>query len=251
MISAALFDLDGTLLETEELKALSYARAATELRPDAVREADVLAAYTNLVGLSREEVADALMRDFRLEAAARERMEELGEEEPWRAFVRLRLDVYEGLLEEPDLLLGQRYPHNIDLLHELRREGYPTALATMSYRYQVRRVLSVLSLEDAFDVVVTRDDVRRGKPDPEMDLLAAEKLSVPSEEFLVIEDSPAGVEAALAAGMAVVAVATALTRRGLRESGVLAPRWVVEDPRRLPEVVEKRIEAAGGRRSVV
>jgi beta-phosphoglucomutase-like phosphatase (HAD superfamily) len=152
------------------------------------------------------------------------------------------------LLGAPDLLLKQRYPHNIELLHELRRQGYPTALTTMSHRHHVRRVLSVLGLADAFDVVVPRDDVRRGKPDPEIDLLAARKLGVPPEEFLVIEDSPAGVKAALAAGMVVIAVATTLTRRGLRESGVLDPQRVVEDPRTLPAVVRRRIEAAGGKR---
>ena len=61
----------------------------------------------------------------------------------------------------------------------------------------------------------------------------------------MIEDSSAGVKAALAAGMAVIAVATTLTRRGLRESGVLDPQRVVEDPRTLPAVVRRRIEAAG------
>ncbi len=248
MISAVMFDLDGTLLETEELKALSYARAAVELRPEHVREDDVLAAFGDLVGRSREEVASTLMRRFGLEEAVRERMREFEADEPWEAYAGVRLRIYEELLDDPDLLLKQRYPHNIELLHELRRAGYPTALTTMSHRHHVRRVLSVLGLDDAFDVVVPRDDVERGKPDPEIDLLAARKLGVPPEEFLVIEDSPAGVKAALAAGMAVVAVATELTRRGLRRSGVLDPRWVVEDPQRLPDVVRQRIEAAGGKR---
>ena len=60
-------------------------------------------------------------------------------------------------------------------------------------------MLSVLGLADVFDVVVPRDDVRRGKPDPEIDLLAAKKLGVPPEGFLVIEGLSAGVKAALAA----------------------------------------------------
>ena len=72
MIRAFVFDLDGTLVETEELKALSYARAAVELRPD-LSEGEVVAAFGDLVGLSRREVAIGLMRRFRLEdAAARE-----------------------------------------------------------------------------------------------------------------------------------------------------------------------------------
>ena len=62
MIRAFVFDLDGTLVETEELKALSYARAATALRPD-LNEGEVIAAFGDLVGLSRREVAGGLMRN--------------------------------------------------------------------------------------------------------------------------------------------------------------------------------------------
>lgn len=246
MISAVIFDLDGTLLETEELKALSYARAAAELRPD-VPEEDVISAYSkDLVGHPRREVATTLVRRFGLEEAARERMADLGEEEPWRAYVRLRLDVYEALLEDTGLLLEKRYPHNIGLLKELKGEGYPAALATMSHRYQVERMLSVLDLEDAFDVVATVDDVDRGKPDPEIDLLVADRMGLPPGEFLVIEDSRAGVEAARAAGMAVVAVPTKLTGPQFERAEILDPRWVVRSPGELNGVVRERIEASGG-----
>ena len=61
----------------KKLKALSYARAAKELRPD-LDEDEVVAAFGDFVGLSRQEVAVGLMRRFRLEDAARGRMEELG-----------------------------------------------------------------------------------------------------------------------------------------------------------------------------
>ena len=110
------------------------------------------------------------------------------------------------------------------------------------------RVLSVLGLEDDLDVVVTMDDIERGKPDPEIDLLVAKKLGVPPEEFLVIEDSRAGVEAAVAAGMVVVAVPPRMTAKGVRVPNLLEPRWVVEDPETLSDVVPQRIEEAGGRR---
>ena len=160
--------------------------------------------------------------------------------------MRIRHGIYATLLEDSELLLKQRYPHNIDLLRQMRREGYPTACATISHRPQVERVLSVLGLEDTFDVIATMNDVQRGKPDPEIDLLVARKMGVPPEEFLMIEDSPAGVEAAVAAGMVVVAVPTKLTIKGMRASGLLEPRWVVEDPWKLPDMVRQRIKAAGG-----
>src|SRR3712207_1717003 len=77
VISAVIFDLDGTLVETEELKALSYARAAVELRPD-LDEKEVVEAFKDFVGLSRHEVAVGLMQRFGLEEAARGRMAEFG-----------------------------------------------------------------------------------------------------------------------------------------------------------------------------
>ena len=252
MISAVIFDLDGTLVETEEIKAVSHARSVMELNPD-IAEDDVIAAYSDLVGHSRQEVAEYMIRRFGLEDAARENAREHEvetgeEEEPWEALVRIRRGFYEDLLKDSDLLLEKRYPHNIEMLRRLRDEGYPTACATMSHLRQVQRVLYVLDLDDAFDLVVTMDDVERGKPDPEIDLLVAEKMGVAPEEFIVIEDSQAGVGAALAAGMAVVAVPTEITGKGLRKSGILEERWVVEDPETLPDVVRQRIEEAGGRR---
>jgi beta-phosphoglucomutase-like phosphatase (HAD superfamily) len=68
----------------------------------------------------------------------------------------------------------------------------------------------VLGLEEAFDVIATAEDISRGKPDPEIDLLVAEKMGV-----------PAG-----AAGVVVVAVPTKLTIRGVRAAGLLDSRWV-------------------------
>lgn len=238
MIRAFLFDLDGTLVETEQLKALSYARAAAKLRPD-VSEREVVEAFKDFVGLSRQEVAVSLMRRFGLEDAARGRMREFGVDWPLQAYVRIRLDAYDTLLSDAELVLGQRYPHNIALLRDARREGYSTALATQSYRKEVNRVLDILGLADQFDVVLTREDVERGKPDPEIFLLAARELSVRLEECLVIEDSPAGVRAALAAGMKVVAVTTELTRQIFRHTHLLDRDCIVDDPSTLSAVVSR------------
>lgn len=160
MILAVIFDLDGTLVETEELKALSYARAARELR-STLREDEVVDAFKDYVGRSRQEVATGLMEHFGLGDAARARMAEFGVEAPWQAFVQVRLRVYERLLADHDLIVSHRYPHNIALLHEVRRLGYPTALSTMSHPGQVRHVLSILGLGKEFDVVATRASCRR------------------------------------------------------------------------------------------
>ena len=91
MIRAMLFDLDGTLVQTERLKALSYARAAVELCPDALSETEVVEAFKNVVGLSRREVATALVERFGLKQSARMRMSEFDVRAPWQAFVQVQV----------------------------------------------------------------------------------------------------------------------------------------------------------------
>src|SRR5258708_31065247 len=112
MILAVMFDLDGPLVETEELKGLFYARATVELRPE-LREAEVVEAFKEVVGLSRQEVATGLLRRFGLEAAARARMAEFGVSSPWQAYVQVRQRPYEALLPCTTLFRKQHVPHKI------------------------------------------------------------------------------------------------------------------------------------------
>lgn len=241
-----LFDLDGTLVQTERLKALSYARAAVELCPRQLSEAEVMAAFKEVVGLSRREVATALVERFGLEELARERMPEFGVSAPWQAFVQVRLRHYEDLLADPEVLRTNQWPHNVALLKAARHSGCQVGLATMSVCRQVQRVLQILELSDAFDFVASRDDVAHGKPDPEIYLLVAAELGVPSQECLVIEDSPSGVRAALNAGMWCIAVTTPFTREAIHAAGLLDERWVVDDPSELPAVVQAMVAEQGG-----
>jgi beta-phosphoglucomutase len=118
MILAVIFDLDGTLVETEELKALAYARAAVELRPEDLSVAEVIDAFKEVVGLSRREVTMALIQRFGLEEAAQARISEFGVDAPWQAYVQIRLRIYEDMLNDPTLLWRYRYPHTLALLHE-------------------------------------------------------------------------------------------------------------------------------------
>ena len=89
---------------------------------------------------------------------------------------------------------------------ELRARGIPIAIASSSPRERLHRTLSRAGLLDAFDVTVAGDEVAHGKPAPDMFLLAAERLGVAPEACVVIEDSPPGVRAGVAAGMHTIAV---------------------------------------------
>ncbi len=103
-------------------------------------------------------------------------------------------------------------------------------------------------LDDVFDFVASRDDVENGKPDPEIYLLVADQLGIPPAECLVIEDSPTGFQAALAAGMACIAVSTPFIKQALRANGILDDRWIVDDPDTLFAVVDRTMACRTGRK---
>lgn len=235
MIRAVIFDLDGTLIETEQLKAESYARAAVQLKPGVFSEAEAISAFADFVGGSREEVSKGMLNRFQLEDAARARMPEFGASEPWQVYTRLRLRIFEEIVADENTLRNAAWKHNVDLLHQVRAANCKVGLATMSYCPQVERSLRALELENAFDFIATREDVENPKPDPEIYLLVARALDAPPRECLVVEDSVAGVRAGLAAGSPVLAVATPLTRRKLHESGLLDDHHIVDSPAELQE----------------
>lgn len=239
MIQAWIFDLDGTLVQTERLKAQSYAKAVAELCPREVSEEQVIEAFKQVVGKSRKEVAEYLISRFDLADSIKSLSGEFGAQQIWQIFVQLRLRLYEELTRDPEVLRTNQWPHNVDLLNEAHEAGCKTALVTMSTCEQANRVLNVLDLLDRFDFVATRDDVGHGKPDPEIYHLALEALSVPASECLAIEDSPAGVRAGLAAGVNVIAVATPFTRDLLYKEKLLPDELIVDEPDSLPGTIRR------------
>lgn len=239
---AAIFDLDGTLVQTEALKALSYARAAEDLCPDTVREKDVVAAYTEMVGLAREEVAARLLAQFGLEAQAERRMSDLGALTPLDAYMTLRLRIYEEMITDESVIRAQEYPWSTSLLREVRRDGYPVGIATMSHRKHAVLVLERLGLTGDVDVLVTREDVREAKPSPEIYDLIATLLGAPPKDCFVLEDSVPGVRSAIAAGMACVAITNDLTRDAMHAAKLLPPERVVDDPALLGAVARGVLE---------
>jgi len=102
---------------------------------------------------------------------------------------------------------------------ELATRNVPRAVATSASRYDADRLLGRTGLRDRFDVVVTAEDVRRGKPDPEVYLLAARGLGLPPARCLVFEDAVVGVQAARSAGMRVIGVSTTHSETELRAAG--------------------------------
>jgi HAD superfamily hydrolase (TIGR01509 family) len=95
-----------------------------------------------------------------------------------------------------------------DLLEALDRRDLPVAVASSSPRPWVTATLAALGLAGRFPVIVSGEEVPRGKPDPAIYLLAAARLRLPPERCLAVEDAPHGVAAARAAGLPVLALRT-------------------------------------------
>jgi HAD superfamily hydrolase (TIGR01509 family) len=112
-----------------------------------------------------------------------------------------------------------------DTLEVLSCRGHRLAVASSSARDRVLRSLDAVGLRQHFEVFAGGDEVERGKPAPDLFLMAAERLGVNAVDCVAVEDSPSGVRAALDAGMYVVAVERGLfDAEELRAAHVVIPR---------------------------
>lgn len=112
----------------------------------------------------------------------------------------------------------QALPGVVPLLESLHAAGFRIALGSSTPWSNIRVVLKAIGVEQWFDAIVSGDDVTHGKPHPEVFLKAAEKIGVPPECCVVIEDAMVGIQAAKAAGMGCLAVATTHPREKLSEA---------------------------------
>jgi HAD superfamily hydrolase (TIGR01509 family) len=182
-MTAVIFDCDGTLVDSEPLARTAWERA---LRPYGYELTDADAEAS--VGLPYPRVHAYFAERAPLPAA-----------EPfWGEFsAELFALIDSDLVPFDDAVTAAR---------ELRSRGIPVAVASSSPRDRLNRTLGRAGLLDAFDVVVAGDEVTNGKPAPDMFLLAAERLGVLPRDCIVIEDSPPGVQAGVAAGMHTIGV---------------------------------------------
>jgi len=118
----------------------------------------------------------------------------------------------------------QPLPGVRELLVALAAAGVPAVVGSATPRENIIALLPVLGLEGAFAAIVSADDVRRSKPDPEVFLLAAARIDRLPHECVVLEDATFGIEAALSGGMAVVGVTTSHAREALARAHRIVDR---------------------------
>jgi beta-phosphoglucomutase len=146
------------------------------------------------------------------------------------------------MVSDPQVIRDNQWSYTVDLLRVAKETACLTALTTLSKRKDVLHVIRSLDIEPLLDVILTAEDVTRGKPDPEIYLLAAQRLEVPPEHCLVLEDTVNGIKSAQSAGMNVVAIATPFTNASIHTSEIIKEAWIVHEPEKVAEVVRQRIE---------
>lgn len=181
---AVLWDVDGTLIDSREYHWLSWQGALAEEGFNITPEQ-----FADSFGRRNDEI----LRGYFPSYSAQD-IERVGEakEVVYRRLVRER-----GI----DLLPGVRL-----WLDRLRHKGWQQAVASSAPRANLEVIIEVLGLSDYFAAVASAEDVTEGKPDPQVFLKAAAKLGVEPASCVVVEDAPAGTEAARRAGMRSIGV---------------------------------------------
>ena len=183
-IKAVIFDMDGVLFDTESLYLKSWIKVFEKYGYTMKKEI-----YLDVMGTGRENVKRVFKKIF-------------GESLP-----------IEEMYKEKDIELFKEIEENLEtkegafeLLTHLKENNYKIALATSGERKRMEKQMEKFDFIKFFDALVTKEDVTKNKPNPDIFLKAAEKINVKPEECMVIEDSFAGIKGAYLGNMTPVHV---------------------------------------------
>jgi beta-phosphoglucomutase len=181
---AVLWDVDGTLVDTAELHFQAWLALAREIGKPFTR-----ADFAGTFGWRNPEIIPKLFgAHYTAEEVAR-----LGD---------YKEDLYRAEAEKGVALL----PGVQGLLNAVAQAGAGQGIGSSAPRRNIEMILHITQTTPLFSAIVALEDTQRGKPDPQVFLLGAQKLGIPPERCIVFEDAPVGIQAAKAGGMRAVGV---------------------------------------------
>ena len=185
MNRAVLWDMDGTLVDSAEYHWQAW-------RDSMSREGLPVTHRQFLATFGQRN--DSILRQWLGEKAKPELIQRIG---------KAKEALYRRLVREHGI---SPLPGALEWVNLLHRRSWGQAIASAAPRANVETILDVLRASECFEAIVSAEDVHRGKPDPEVFLIAATKLGVAPEHCIVVEDAEHGIEAARAAGMKSIGV---------------------------------------------
>ena len=205
---AVLFDMDGVITDTMGLHYEAYHRAFATYGI----EVSKLEIYV-LEGMPSMDVGREIVKAKAIRLS----------EPEIKNLIEEKREIYRSLAEKE----ARAYPGVPETLSILRDHGIQLALITGSNLLSVQKTLRKVGLDKAFDVIVTADNTLRGKPYPDPYVSGMEKLGVPKENCVVVENAPLGIRSAKAAGVGyVIAVTTTLPPEYLKEADDIMPSFI-------------------------
>ncbi|MDQ0972047.1 beta-phosphoglucomutase [Neobacillus niacini] len=189
-ISAVIFDLDGVIVSTDQFHYQAWKQISDQEKIYFDRDIN-----ERLRGVSRMESLEIILSYSEKSYSEIDKL----------LLAQRKNDIYCELLNK--LSPNDILPGIVNLLLRLKARDIKIAIGSSSKNTPF--ILEQIGLASSFDAIADGNSITNSKPDPEVFLLAAEKLGVAPEECAVIEDAQAGIDAAIAAGMKAVGVGTA------------------------------------------
>ena len=219
-IKAVIFDLDGTLLDNNDVHLKAWKQYLKE----------------NEKQISDEDFKENISGRTNKDAIEHIYQKEMTEDEASKYYLE-KEEIYRKMYR-PDIapITGLQ-----DFLEELHKHKIAMAIATSGIQVNIDFMFNHVPIKKYFKKIVNSGDVSKGKPDPEIFLKAAEALHIPTENCIVFEDSIAGVRAGKSAGMKVVALTTTHTPEELKEADLVIKDYSEIDFERLMSLQDEAV----------
>lgn len=215
---AVIFDVDGVLTDSYQPHFLSWQRMFGELDVAFTEEQ-----FRATFGRTNRDIFGELYRGNLTE-------------ELIRAWGDRKELLYREIIAEQFIPV----PGAVELIDSLAAAGFKLAVGSSGPPENIQVTLDKLGQAHSFSALVTGADVQRGKPDPQVFLLGAERLGVPPAQCAVVEDAPQGIEAANRAGMTSIALTGTTTREALSHAVLIVDSLAELTPARIAKSIERR-----------
>jgi len=209
-VNAVIFDFDGVIVDTEPIHYQAFQKVLGPLH----------------LGFTWQEYVDTYMgfddRDAFVEAFSVKGKPIASSE--LHELIAKKANIFQDIIRNGI----SPYPGAKHLIDKLHRNQVPLAISSGALRSDIMPILDQLGIAHCFNIIISADDVSKSKPDPECYRIAYEKLrssnpqpAILQDSTLAIEDTPAGIEAALSAGLRVVAIANSYPRVNLSRANII------------------------------